>query len=87
MKDGEPFAFAGLWERWKDRTTNQPLETSTIITTDPNEIMEPIDNRMPVILPRKDYDHWLAPVESSHLPVDLLRPYDADLMRGEQGTP
>jgi putative SOS response-associated peptidase YedK len=43
--------------------------------------MEPLHNRMPVILPRKDYERWLAPSEPSHLPVDLLRPYPAEEMK------
>ena len=50
------FAFAGLWERWKDKTTSETLETYTVITTDPNELMESIHNRMPVILHRSDYE-------------------------------
>jgi putative SOS response-associated peptidase YedK len=47
------FAFAGLWERWKGKASGQALETYTVITTDPNELMEPIHNRMPVILAPK----------------------------------
>ncbi|HWE85215.1 MAG TPA: SOS response-associated peptidase [Terracidiphilus sp.] len=81
MKDGGLFAFAGLWDRWKDRTTGNTLETYTIITTDPNELMEPLHNRMPAILRREDYSRWLEPGEPSHLPVDLLKPYDADAMK------
>jgi len=81
MKYGCMFAFAGLWERWKDKATGQTLETYTIITTDPNELVEPIHNRMPVILKREDYDRWLSPGEPSHLPVDLLRPFPADEMK------
>jgi putative SOS response-associated peptidase YedK len=42
--------------------------------------MEPLHNRMPVILARPDYGRWLAPVDPAHLPVDLLRPYPADQM-------
>ncbi|MGA8670261.1 MAG: SOS response-associated peptidase [Terracidiphilus sp.] len=81
LKDGSMFAFAGLWERWKDKATGQTLETYAIITTDPNELVEPIHNRMPVILKREDYDRWLSPGEPSHLPVDLLRPFSADEMK------
>jgi putative SOS response-associated peptidase YedK len=55
LADGNIFAFAGLWDRWKDKATGQPLETYTIITTDPNELMGPIHNRMPVILSPQDY--------------------------------
>jgi len=49
LKSGAPYAFAGIWERWKDPKTPEPLETFSIITTDPNEVVEPLYNRMPVI--------------------------------------
>ena len=64
-----------------DKSAGQRLETYTILTTDPNELMEPIHNRMPVILARKDYERWMAPADPAHLPVDLLRPYPADEMK------
>jgi putative SOS response-associated peptidase YedK len=80
MKDGSPYAFAGLWERWRDPATREPLETFTVITTDPNEVVEPMHNRMPVILQPKDYDQWLTPGDPQHPPVDLLRPFPADRM-------
>jgi putative SOS response-associated peptidase YedK len=80
LKDGALFALAGLWESWKDKATGLRLETYTIITTDPNELMEPLHNRMPVILAPQDYERWLAPVDPAHLPVDLLRPYPANGM-------
>jgi hypothetical protein len=54
MKDGSPYAFAGLWERWKDPVTKQRLETFSVITTDRNELIEPMHNRMPLILRPKD---------------------------------
>jgi putative SOS response-associated peptidase YedK len=75
------FAFAGLWDRWKDRETDQELETYTIITTDPNELMESIHDRMPVIVAPKDYERWLAPTDPARLPVDLLKPYPAEEMK------
>lgn len=53
--DQQPFAFAGLWETWED------ISTATIITTDANELLEPIHDRMPVILDPDDYDEWLDP--------------------------
>jgi len=81
LVDGNLFAFAGLWDRWKDKAKGQPLETYTIITTDPNELLEPIHNRMPVILSPQNYSRWLDPGEPSQLPIDLLRPYPAEEMR------
>jgi putative SOS response-associated peptidase YedK len=56
-----------------------PLETFTIMTTTPNALMEPIHNRMPVIVAPQEYERWLDP--STAPPLDLLRPYSADEMR------
>jgi putative SOS response-associated peptidase YedK len=81
LRDGNLFAFAGLWETWRDKSNGKILESYTIITTDPNEFMEPFHDRMPAILDPKDYERWLAPAEPSHLPVDLLRPYPAEDMK------
>ncbi len=81
LRSGSLFAFAGLWDRWKDKATGDELKTYTILTTDPNELMETIHNRMPVILARSDYERWMAPAEPSHLPVDLLRPFPAEEMK------
>jgi putative SOS response-associated peptidase YedK len=68
LKDDTPMAFAGLWDSWKDKANGHYLETFTIITTDPNGLMETIHNRMPVILPRSAYDRWLAPVDPARPP-------------------
>ena len=81
LQDGSLFAFAGLWETWRDRVTGKTLETYTIITTGPNELMEQLHNRMPVILHRQDYERWMAPADPAQLPVDLLRPFPADDMK------
>jgi putative SOS response-associated peptidase YedK len=72
-KDRAPFAFAGLWERWRDRAEGETLETFTIITTEPNSLMAPIHNRMPVIIPEEAYEQWLDPEERGD--PDLLVPY------------
>ncbi|MBN1268058.1 MAG: SOS response-associated peptidase [Kiritimatiellae bacterium] len=80
MQSGTPFAFAGLWDEWNDREGGV-LVTSTIITTEPNELVRPIHNRMPVILPREAYTDWLNPKERE--PQDLharLAPYPAEQM-------
>jgi putative SOS response-associated peptidase YedK len=79
MKDRQPYALVGLWERSKDRKTNTELLTFTVITTDPNELVEPMHDRMPVIIAAKDYDRWLK-ASPDRIPIDLLRPFDADKM-------
>jgi putative SOS response-associated peptidase YedK len=80
MKDGSPYAFAGLWERWRDPASKEPLETFTVITTDANELLEAMHDRMPVILEPKDYDRWLQPGDPARPPTDLLRAFPADQM-------
>lgn len=58
--DGEPYAFAGLWEVWRGPNKDQePLRSCTIITTSPNDVMASIHDRMPVILPASAWDTWL----------------------------
>jgi putative SOS response-associated peptidase YedK len=81
LASGGLYAFAGLWDRWRDLRTREPLETFTIITTDANELLAPLHDRMPVILEPKDYQRWLTPGDPERLPVDLLRPYPAEKMR------
>ena len=80
LKSGEPYAFAGLWESWRPKE-GDPLETFTILTTDPNELMQSIHNRMPVILEPRDYNRWLDSANPQTPPVDLLRPFTAEKMR------
>jgi putative SOS response-associated peptidase YedK len=83
LSDGSLFAFAGLWDRWKDKATGQELETYTIITTDANELIHgmSIHDRMPVILKPADYSRWLNTEDPHRLPLDLLRPYEAEQMK------
>ena len=77
----EPYGLAGLWDRWKDQKTGEWLETFSIITTDANEVVAPLHNRMPVIIERKDYARWLdGGSDSTQPPVDLLRPFPAERM-------
>lgn len=73
----QPYGFAGLWDRWKHE--GQWLETFTIITTGPNQVVAPLHNRMPVILEPRDYARWLAS-DGEEPPLDLLRPYPAEQM-------
>lgn len=64
------FAFAGLWDRWKDPGTEEWLRSCAIITGDANPVVRTIHDRMPVVLPRKHWDAWLDPANSD---VDALR--------------
>ena len=80
LASGEPYAFAGLWERWKPKDAD-PLETFTILTTDPNELAERVHDRMPVILEPRDYERWMEPGDPERPPLDLFRPYPAEKMR------
>ena len=80
MTDGGPFAFAGLWEHWRG-PDGRHIDSCTIITTEPNEMMAPLHDRMPVILPRDTYAPWLDPNNTS--PADLqslLRVHPAEGM-------
>ena|SRR6185437_10953048 len=65
MLDQQPFAFAGLWERWRDRERDEVIESCTIVTVPPNDIRAPIHDRMPAILAREDYAKWLGEVEAT----------------------
>jgi putative SOS response-associated peptidase YedK len=78
----EPFAFAGLWERWKDPASGEIVRSCSIVTGEPNELVAPIHNRMPVILDRATRSAWLGetPAERAELMV-LLRPFPAERMR------
>jgi putative SOS response-associated peptidase YedK len=80
LGDGRPFAFAGLWERWND-PADGPVESCTIITTEPNKLMKSLHNRMPVILPEKAFDRWLdAKSDGDKSLQELLIPYNAEEM-------
>jgi putative SOS response-associated peptidase YedK len=81
LDGGGLFAIAGLWDRWKDSTSGKVLETYTILTTDPNEQVQRVHDRMPVILAPADYDRWLQSEDAERPPVDLLRPFPAEKMR------
>ncbi|OHB81514.1 MAG: hypothetical protein A2V98_01305 [Planctomycetes bacterium RBG_16_64_12] len=80
MRDDRPFAFAGLWESWHGPEEG-PLESCTLLTTEPNELLEPIHNRMPVILAADDYRQWLDPtIQKPEAVAMLLRPLPAEGM-------
>lgn len=64
--DGEPIAFAGLWEEWSgpDHEGNERLRSATILTTTPNALMASLHDRMPVILAPRAWDEWLDPANA-----------------------
>ena len=77
LKSGEPFGFAGLWERWS-APSGETIHSCTIITTTPNALMADIHHRMPVIVPREAEEHWLDPtIEDPQKVLPLLQPYPA----------
>ncbi len=80
LNDGGPFAFAGLWEAWCPPAEDTRLESCTIITTDANDLLGAIHDRMPVILDPKDYRLWLddrAPLTEVQA---LLRPFPSEAL-------
>ena len=81
MGDDSLFAFAGLWDRWKD-PTGQVVESCSILTTTPNALLADVHNRMPAILSPENYDLWLDPgLERVNAVTELLSPFDARLMK------
>jgi len=81
VNEGELFAFAGIWDRWKD-ATGKSVQTCSILTTTPNAVTSVIHDRMPVILDPEGYDLWLDPgIKDVSEASELLKPYDARLMR------
>jgi len=79
--EGELFAFAGIWDRWKDPRGNM-VETCSILTTTPNALTSAVHNRMPVILDPNGYDLWLDPeMKDVSVVSELLKPFHARLMR------
>lgn len=91
MKDEAPFAFAGLWEEWRDPVGETTVESCCLITTAPNALMATVHDRMPVIVPRASWETWLTPAageirsgkerEALRPWLDLLGPYPAESMQ------
>lgn len=81
LKNSEPMAFAGLWERWSPGR-GPIVETCSVVTTTPNELIATLHNRMPVVLDEPDYAKWLGErsVEPDELKA-LLKPFPADRMQ------
>ena len=81
LKSGEPFTFAGLWDSWKQPDGNL-IRTYTIVTTEPNDVVRPIHNRMPAMLSNDDAQTWLAVDDEIAHALTLLKPFPADAMEG-----
>lgn len=74
--------FAGLWSEWTDKESGEVIKTSAIITTEANKILEPVHDRMPVILKEKDYADWLDEKEdNTDYLQKLLVPFPASHMK------
>jgi putative SOS response-associated peptidase YedK len=81
VNDGELFAFAGIWDSWRNGS-GSVLETCSILTTTPNDVTASVHDRMPVIVNPDAYDLWLDPgMKDTRLVSDMLRPYEARQMR------
>jgi putative SOS response-associated peptidase YedK len=80
MKTRAPFAFAGLWEHW-EKPDQEPMDSCVLLTTEPNELLAQVHNRMPVILGPNDYDLWLdLDMQQVDRLKPLLRPYPPEQM-------
>jgi putative SOS response-associated peptidase YedK len=87
-EEGAIFAFAGLWERWKNPADGSVLRSFTIVTGLPNPLTRPIHERMPVILPKAVWPLWLGETEADPDELlALLSPYPAELMRAYPISP
>jgi len=78
LRSGEPFAFAGLYDVWKG--DGKPVFSTCLITTTPNELVQPVHDRMPVMLARDDFDRWLDRGTALDDVLALLRPFPAAAM-------
>ena len=87
LKSREPFAFAGLWESWRN-PEGETIRSCTIITTEANDLLRPIHERMPVILPRELEDFWLdGDVTDSAALTHVLSPYPDEPMEAYEVSP
>ncbi len=86
LKSGEPFALAGLYETWVS-PEGKIVNTCTIITTDSNDLIQPMHDRMPVIVPKDKEALWLDPrVQNPKEPLSVLKPYPTDEMTMSEMT-
>jgi putative SOS response-associated peptidase YedK len=81
MLEGEPFALGGLWEAWRAKDDADWLITCAILTTEPNELLAPIHDRMPVIIKPEDYARWIDPATPSDSVRGLVESFPERSMR------
>lgn len=87
IDDRQPFGFAGLWEHWEGGD-GSVIESCTILTTAANEVLRPIHDRMPVILPPDQYDLWLdSSIQAADRLLPLLKPYEPTQMQAYPVSP
>ncbi len=85
-QDDRPFAFAGLWESWQG-PEDEPLQSCTILTTQPTRLLKPIHDRMPVILPAEHYEPWLDPAGRAQDLAALLEPCESEPLEAYPVSP
>ena len=79
LKDEAPFAFAGVWDAWK--RNGEAIKSCAIVTTGANDLLEPVHDRMPVILPEECWKFWLDPRTPRAELKNLLQPFPAAAMK------
>ena len=90
LKDERLFSFGGIWDRWRDRGTGTAFQSFNIITTEPNELLEPFHNRCPLIIEPRNYQRWLTPSDPEDpgtLPTDLLKIYPDEALKAWRVNP
>ena len=86
LKTGQPFGLAGLYETWIS-PEQKPVNTCTIITTEPNDMVRPIHDRMPVVVRKEFQDFWINPNSINHKELlSILKPYPAEEMEVTEAT-
>jgi len=80
MRDGRPFAFAGLWSQWKNPDGGATLESCAILTTTPNKLTATVHDRMPVILSPPHQERWLDAAANVSTFTELFSPFPAEQM-------
>ncbi len=83
MKNGKPFAFAGLWDEWRS-PEDETIISGTIITAPPNDLVKQIHDRMPAIVPEQNFEEWLSNDSDIQALKNLLKPYPSEQMEARE---